>query len=479
MASSNNQHGQDNDETNGPIKKMPPTNKPRKPRRKKRPEGTRAPNGAGSIYYSEADGKWHGRVIVGVKDDGTPDRRHVQRKTEAEVVKAVQALIAARDSGDVLAPGKPPTVAGWLTTWIEDIVPRTAKPSTLAGYRTNVYKHLIPGLGAHRMHRTKPDHFEKLYSKIEQSGLSMYTVLQVHRTARAAWNEAIRRGVVKPPNPVSLAKWGRLDEEEREPFEPDEIRRIIAAALRRRNGVRFVIALALGNRQGEALGIKWERLNGRRKSLRFPKQLQRGRWLHGCDDPRVCAAAHHKTEPCPQPCSRHKRAESCKPCPLDCVGHARHCAKRHGGGLVEVSVKSRAGKREIILPALLWDMIDAHKKVQDAEREFAGTVWSEGGWMFTQPDGKPIDPKADRAEWREVLAEAGVREARLHDARHTAATVLALLEVAPREAMDFMGWSSDAMRLRYQHVTDAMKQRTAQRLNSFLLGDEASQGDGN
>lgn len=50
--------------------------------RKRRPEGTRAPNGASSIYYSETDGYWHGRVTMGVRDDGKPDRRHVQAKTE-------------------------------------------------------------------------------------------------------------------------------------------------------------------------------------------------------------------------------------------------------------------------------------------------------------------------------------------------------------------------------------------------------------
>lgn len=59
--------------------------------------------------------------------------------------------------------------------------------------------------------------------------------------------------------------------------------------------------------------------------------------------------------------------------------------------------------------------------------------------MFAQENGKPIVSRADRAEWREVPAEAGVREARLDDARRTAATVLALLEVAPHAAMDFMG----------------------------------------
>ena len=76
-----------------------------------------------------------------------------------------------------------------------------------------------------------------------------------------------------------------MEQAEIEPFEVGEIRKLIAAALDRRNGVRFVIALALGIRQGEALGIKWDRLDRRARTLRLPKQIQRHSWQHGCEDP--------------------------------------------------------------------------------------------------------------------------------------------------------------------------------------------------
>lgn len=446
--------------------------------RKKRPEGTRAPNGASSIYLGK-DGKWHGRVSMGTRDDGKPDRRHIESKDEAIVIRKVRELERERDSGNARKTGRAPLVADWLTHWVEDIESRTARFKTLAGHRTAVYRYLNPGLGAHRIDAVQPEHLEKLYAKLEKSGAGIYTLLQVHRTARAAFNEAIRRRViVSGINPVTLAKPPRIeDEEEREPYEPDEVRRIIAASLRRRNGVRFVLALALGIRQGEALGIKRDRLDHRKRALRFPKQLQRQSWQHGCDDPAACAAPRHKTTPCPKPCAQHKRAETCRPCPANCVGHARHCPKRHSGGLVEVPVKSKAGRRYIVLPDRLWDMVEAHLERQGKERDFAGTEWHDEGWMFAQENGKPIDPKADRTEWHNVLAEAKVREARLHDARHTAATTLALLEVAPRAAMDFMGWSNPDMMLRYQHVTDAMRKDIAKRLGAHLWDSDDAADD--
>ncbi|WP_410587604.1 hypothetical protein [Amycolatopsis sp. lyj-23] len=122
-------------------------------------------------------------------------------------------------------------------------------------YRTEVNKHLIPNLGAHRVDKIKPEHFKKLYAKMLKSGLKAATAHQVHRTARTAFGEALLREHITG-NLVELAKAPRVEEHKIEPFEANEIGRLLVTALARRNGVRFV--LALGTRQGETIG-----LNGR------------------------------------------------------------------------------------------------------------------------------------------------------------------------------------------------------------------------
>jgi integrase len=116
----------------------------------------------------------------------------------------------------------------------------------------------------------------------------------------------------------------------------------------------------------------------------------------------------------------------------------------------------------------LVDLLIAHKEVQDKEREIAADPWQDGDFMFAQPNGKAIDPRTDHNEWNALLADAGVRDARLHDARHTAATVLLLLGVPGRAVMDLMGWSNAAMAKRYQHVTAALRNDIASQLNGFL-----------
>lgn len=429
--------------------------------------GSRAPNGASSIYLG-GDGRWHGRVTVGVKDDGSPDRRHVQRRTEAEVIAAVRALERDREAGTVRKAGRAMTVEAWLTHWLENIARPSIKYKSYRAYRTAVEQHLIPGVGKHRLDKVGPEHFEKLYARMIANGAKPAYAHQVHRTARTAFGEAHRRAHVVR-NPVALAKAPRVEEDEVEPFEIAEIQRLIKTALSRRNGVRFVLALAIGTRQGETIGLKWSRYDPATRTLRIARQLQRRTWEHGCADPHACGARYHKITTCPDGCKRHTRA--CPPlCPDDCTSHARWCPQRHGGGLVDAEVKSRAGRRAIALPAQLATLLEEHRAAQAREREYAGTMWEEGGWMFTQMNGRPVDPTMDRIEWTKLLDDADVRQARLHDARHTAATVLLLLGVPERAAMDVMGWSHGSMAKRYQHVTAVLRQDIAARLDGFLWG---------
>ncbi len=362
---------------------------------------SRAANGRSSIYFGN-DGYWHGRVTMGVRDDGKPDRRHVRGKDKAAVTAKVQKLESQRDEGIVTRTGRAWTLEKWLNHWLENIARPSVRYKTYVGYRTAVHKHLIPGIGAHRLDRLEPEHLEKLYARMQADGLKAGTAHQVHRTARTAFGEAFKRRRITR-NPAEFAKPPRIDEEEIEPFEAEEIDRLLRIALAKRNGVRFVVALALGIRQGEALGLKWSRLDKVTKTLRISKALQRRTWQHGCDDTHACGARYHTAKPCKPNCKRHKRA--CPPpCPPDCTSHARWCPQRHGGGLVEADVKSKAGRRGIALPDELFTLIMEHRKVQDGERELACTEWHEGDWMFAQPTGKPIDPRRDQYEWKALLA---------------------------------------------------------------------------
>ncbi|MEU7934503.1 tyrosine-type recombinase/integrase [Micromonospora echinofusca] len=398
----------------------------------------RKPNGASSIYKG-GDGYWHGRVTVGVKDDGKPDRRHVQAKTEAEVIRKVRALERERDNGTVRKPGQRWTVEKWLTHWVENIAGPVVRTNTLDGYRVAVRRHLIPGVGAHRLDRLEPEHLEKLYGRMMANGSAAGTAHQAHRTIRTALGEAVRRGHLAR-NPAALAKPPRLPDSEVQPYTVPEVQAILRAAASRRNSARWAVALALGLRQGEALGLKWPDVDLDHGTLTVRRALLRPKWRHGCAGK----------------------------CEQKLPGQ---CPDRVNERPVAADTKSRAGRRSIGLPDALIDLLRQHRKEQDAERKTAAQLWRDEGWVFASPTGQAIHQATDYDEWKRLLKLAGVRDGRLHDARHTAATALLVLGVSGRAVMGIMGWSNSAMAVRYQHMTDQVRRDIAQQLGGLLWGD--------
>jgi integrase len=145
------------------------------------------------------------------------------------------------------------------------------------------------------------------------------------------------------------------------------------------------------------------------------------------------------------------------------------CPQRIGGGLVLVEPKSRTSRRTIALPDQLVDALTSHRAAQHAERVHAGTTWVDTGLVFTRPDGRAIDPKDDYQTWKTLLADAGVRDARLHDARHTAATIMLTMGVPARAVMQILGHSQITLTLgTYSHVEPELANEAAQRIGRAL-----------
>ncbi|MEV6287128.1 site-specific integrase [Kribbella sp. NPDC051770] len=395
----------------------------------------RNPNGRSSIYQS-ADGYWHGRVTMGVKDDGTPDRRHVERKSKAAVVARVKELEKERDEGVVTKPGKRWTLEEWLVHWLENIARPHLRHTSYSAYRVAVYTHLIPGLGAHKLQKLEPEHLEKFYRRMTASGSKPATAHQAHRTVRVALGEALRRGHLKA-NPAAIAKPPRITDEDVEPYSVEESQRIMTEAGKQPNGARWAVALSLGLRQGEALALRWTDVKLEAHELRVRWTRLRPVYDHGCGGK------------CGRP-------------------GAGYCPERVQTNPLIGETKSRAGKRTIGLPDELVEILRRHRAEQDEARRVARQMWTEGGWVFATPTGEPLNPNTDYHDWKALLKRAEVREMRLHDARHTAATMLLALGVTERAAMGIMGWSSTAMAARYQHMTDPIRRDIAKRVGGLL-----------
>ena len=143
--------------------------------------------------------------------------------------------------------------------------------------------------------------------------------------------------------------------------------------------------------------------------------------------------------------------------------------------------KSRAGDRVITLPHQLVAALQSHRKEQNRERLLAGSLWwsppeHQRGYswdlVFRSPDGRPVQPARDYRDWRALLEKAEVRQARLHDARHTAATMLLGMDVKPRVVMEILGHSK--ISLTYDtdsHVMPELQRAAADQMGMALWGE--------
>lgn len=425
---------------------------------------TRASNGESSVFCSETDGLWHGFVTVGRKVDGSADRRHTRSKSEDIVRKKVRALERERDRGGVRKAGRAPTVEQWLTTYLDTIAVHRLAPKSHQDYWSLVRNWIAPQLGKHRLDRLRPEHLDHLYGVMAAGGAAPSSILKVHRVLSRALKIARRREILMR-NVAEFVDPPSVDFGEQDSLTATEARAVLAAAEHRRNGARWSVALACGLRQGEALGLRWSFVNLDTGDVKVYWQLQRTTWKHGCDDPHACGARLHRAGCSPECPKKHKTCR--KPCPPGCKRHASRCPKRIGGGLRFRKPKG-TGRRVITLPPPLIAVLRQHKIKRDAERALAAELWDEHDLVFSQPNGRPIDPRRDWDDWASVLDEAGVRRVRVHDGRHTAGTLLIEQGVHVRAVQEILGHSDVRVTQRYTHVADAVTRDAAQRMGGVL-----------
>lgn len=391
-------------------------------------------NGEGTVFYDKAKDRWVASMVVGWRND-RPLRR---KRLATSRTKATRLL---REMADEVARGQVPmaktmTVEQWMTYYLENIARKALKPTTYQGYCSKNTQYIVPLLGHHRLTRLSPEHIEQAWDELAGVGnptiddprpLSSTTILQTHRILSRALKMAVRREHVMR-NACSLLDAPTAVEVDIEPLTPAETSRVLEAARKERNAARWSVALGLGLRQGEALGLTWN------------------------DDPD-------------------------NPGDVDLEAGTltvRHALQRiTGKGLVLSRPKSKASRRTLALPSPLVDELRRHRAKQNEDRLAAGTTWHDGpSFVFAQTDGCPIDPKQDWDAWGALLKRAEVRYRRLHDARHTAATILLLQGVDMRVAKDILGHSQISMTMRYQHVVDEMKREAADRMGVALWGAE-------
>jgi integrase len=391
------------------------------------PAGTarrrRRGSGEGDIHQ-RADGRWEARVDLGY-EGGKRRRKSLYGATRREVAdKLAQALADLRQG--VALPDDRLTVGEWLDHWLEAVVRREREPTTYEGYEISVRRHIKPQLGSVPLARLQPEHVERWLRQLAAGGAGVRTRQFALQRLRTALNLALRRGYVAR-NVAELVDMPRQPRPRHAPPSLDDARRVLEATRGDRLQALVVVALGLGLRRGEILGLRWEHVDFERRTVTVRARVNR---VYGV------------------------------------------------GLVVRPGAKSAAGERTIAMPQIVVEALQRHRLQQQRDRLLAGARWKgppdddagrPTGFVFTSTVGTVLEPRRVDTYYAQVRARTGLSRASFHGLRHDFAGLLLVLGVAPRVVQEMMGHSNYHVTMnRYTHVPDELQRDAAARIDAAL-----------
>ncbi|MEU0086058.1 site-specific integrase [Streptomyces sp. NPDC006274] len=370
----------------------------------------RNPNGAGTITKRK-DGRYQAAVYV-LQPDGTRARKFAYGKTWAECDAKRRDLLDKVDQG-VPVPTRSARLSEWLPYWLDNIIKPRRKLSTYDKYEAHVRLYLVPMIGSKRLESLGTADVRRFLVQLENKTTAA-TAKESHRVLRTALTAACREELVTR-NVASLVEPPRAKSRELSPWSLDETLDFLAAARKDPLYAAFVLAIAMGLRRGEIIGLRWVDVDLDKRVLYVRQQTQRRRGVLYNDDPK----------------GRRRRAV---PLPAMCIAPLR------------------------------W-----HRMRQAAAKLRAGKSWDEGGYVFATRTGRPVEPRNVYRSFTRVAESAGLRVIRLHDARHGCATLLTAAGVAPRVVMEILGHSQISITMDvYTHVVQDTQREAISHMDRLL-----------
>ena len=374
-------------------------------------------HGEGSIHKRERDGRWVAVLDLGF-EAGKRRRVSVTGRTRREVSDRLKAMTKAHDEGDVVVPSRL-RVSAFLQRWLDEVVdPSDLSDSTKSFYRTQVLKHLIPSIGDLVLAKLTLADVERLLAKERSDGLSARSVQAIHATLRRALKHAVRWGMIRH-NPASEAEVPspRRDDAKVHALDRDSIVRLLGAAEGDRLEAMIVLLAMLGLRKGEALALRWSRVDMDAGVLTVDSSLYR----------------------------------------------------KKGVGMVLKEPKTRHSVRSLSLPEQCLVLLRQHKRNQIAERLLAGPDWQDRDLVFCTSVGTALDLKAPNVLLDRLCDAAGISRERVHNLRHSAATTAG--EVAQGDlglVKSMLGHSSIAVTIdMYRQILPESQQRLGKAIGDY------------
>lgn len=374
--------------------------------------------GEGTIYRRQ-DGRYE-VALRSLTTAGTYKRIRKYATTRAEADALLTELKQQVQRG-VPVPDKTWKLGEYLDYWLENVVRIDRRPATQELYEATVRLNLKPGLGCYSLQQLTVPVVQSFVNQQLDEGSHSLRKVQIMRTVLSAALTNAMREELLGRNVARLVKFTELQRGRKiVPWTVDEIRAFMAAATEHAYYAGFVLTAIYGMRRGEVLGLRWCDVDFEKDELHIRQQLQ-----------------------------------------------------RLSAGLIVGPVKTDAGERDFRLLETARTALFARRETQEVARLTAGAAWhgvsDDEALVFTSAAGYPIEPKNYTRSFKRLCKANGLREIRLHDMRHSLATLLNDLGVSARDAQLILGHASPLTTQQiYQHPSMEASDRALKQVEQLL-----------
>ena len=369
-------------------------------------------NGEGTIYRRK-DGKWATQYTVYTAEGRK--RKTLYGKTRSEVATKLTKALSDREGGLAFDTANL-TLEPYLDRWLSDSVQGSVQETTYRRYEELARLHIKPALGRLKLKALTPAHVRGLYREKLDSGLAPRTVNYIHRTLYKALKQAVADGLI-PRNVASVVEAPKPAKKEIRPLNHAQVNALFEAARGDRLEALYIVAVMMGLREGELLGLKWEDVDLEAGTLSVRRSL-----------------SYTEKEP-------------------------KFNSPKNGKG------------RSLKLTDTAIDALRRHKIAQNEERLQLGSLWEDRDLVFPSQTGKPMRAwSLIGGPFKRIWKRAGLPErTRFHDLRHTCATLLLTQGVHPKFVQELLGHATISITLDiYSHVLPGMGDQTAVAMENAL-----------
>ena len=309
-------------------------------------------------------------------------------------------------------------LADYLLQWLEEEHKHNIAHSTYKRYLALAKFHINPSIGDIELQKLTSNDITKMLAGMRQDGQSPRSQQQARALLSVALRDAEYKGYISV-NPVTRVRNPQGKRVEISPLSIEEVRRILGTYAGAYLSARLHIALICGLRQGEALGLTWADIDLQQRTIKVHRQVQIINGVQAFSD-----------------------------------------------------LKTEKSSRLIALTEETTTALRSHLSLIEHSKTRVGTSWVENNLVFPDAYGNFRSPKTDYAEWKKALKLCGIAPKRLHDARHTAATLMYSQGVGIETISRALGHSTSAITSKlYIHSAMEPQLAAAKALESGIFGE--------